>query len=150
MSKKNSHVEDLDDAAYEPTPVVYEEVGEDGLTMVDGLKSDPKKAEPKPGDTDYDWYSHYDTADLYTHTYPDGMVVALRRFKDIYSKQWLRSIRALKTDFEIESAAVDRAACETARTIIDTRPCPIGGPDEFEVLWKAWVSADGEGLSSGE
>ena len=101
-------------------------------------------------DVDYDWSGHYGTDDLYTHAYPDGQVVALRRFKDIYSKQWLRSIRNLQTDFDIESAAIDRAACDVARELIDNRPCPIGGPDDFQELWKAWSSADAEGVTAGE
>lgn len=101
---------------------------------------------PKPGDPDYDWAPHYEGAELYVHTYPDGQVVALRQFKDIYSKQWLRSIRDLATDFDVESAAVDRAACETAREVIDNRPAPIGGPDDFDVLFKAWSG----GVTPGE
>jgi hypothetical protein len=105
----------------------------------------------KPGHPDYDWAKDYSVpADqLYVHTYPDGQVVALRRFKDIYSKQWLRSIRNLQTEFDIESEAVDRAASDTARQIIDARPAPLGGPDDFQDLWTAWSKADTE-LSAGE
>lgn len=106
--------------------------------------------DPKPGDPDYDWSGRYGTDDLYVHRYPDGQVVALRRFKDIYSKQWLRSIRNLQTDFDIESAAIDRASCEVAKELIDNRPCPIDGPDDFQELWKAWSSADAEGVTAGE
>lgn len=108
------------------------------------------KPDPKPGDADYDWSVHYGTDGLYTHTYPDGLVVALRRFKDIYSKQWLRSIKDLPTEFDIESAAIDRASCELAKQLIDTRPCPIGGPDDFQALFTAWSSADMEGVTPGE
>lgn len=105
-------------------------------------EAEAKPADPKPGDPGYDWTRHYGNAELYTHTYPDGQVVALRRFKHIYSKQWLRSIRDLPTEFDIESAAVDRAACDVARELIDNRPCPIDGPDDFDELWRAWSKAD--------
>lgn len=117
----------------------------------DAETGEQKTVEPKPGDADYDWSGHYGTDDLYVHTYPDGKVVALRRFKDIYSKQWLRSIRHLPTEFDIESAAIDRAACPTAQEIIDNRPCPVDGPDDdFAELYKAWVESDTEGLKTGE
>lgn len=110
--------------------------------------------EPAPGDPDYDWSQHYPTgAELYTHTYSDGKVVALRQFRDIYSKQFLRSIRHLETDFDIESAAIDRGACEAAQELIDSRPCPVDGPDDFAELWKAWTSAgtdEPEGVAAGE
>lgn len=105
----------------------------------------------KPGDPDYDWANHYGVPaeKLYLHTYPSGQVVALRRFKDIYSKQWLRSIKELQTEFDIESEAVDRATTEAARKIIDSQPAPLDGPDHFADLWAAWSSADTE-LSAGE
>lgn len=108
-------------------------------------------AAASPGDPDYDWAADYGVpADkLYVHTYADGQVVALRRFADIYSKQWLRSIRHLQTEFDIESEAVDRGASETARKIIDSRPAPLGGPDDFVDLWQAWSKTDTE-LSAGE
>ena len=111
-----------------------------------------KKSEPKAGDVAYDWSHHYpEGVDLYTHTYPNGTVVALRRFKDIYSKQWLRSIRNLETDFDIQNAAIDRAACETAQEVIDAVPCPIGEPDQFDALFEAWQKADlDESVTPGE
>lgn len=110
---------------------------------------------PKPGDPDYDWSQHYpEGTKLYRHTYPDGQVVMIRRFGDIYSKQWLRSIKHLEIEFDIESAAIDRAACEAARDLIDTRPCPVDGPDDFQELWKSWTSAgsgdDAKAVSAGE
>lgn len=121
------------------------------------VESDPKKKpEPKPGDADYDWTPHYpEGAELYVHTYPNGTVVAIRRFKDIYSKQWMRSIRNLKTDFDIEDAAINRAACETAQAVIDAVPCPVGEDDQFEALFKAWQKhdtngGDDEGVTAGE
>lgn len=117
-------------------------------------QADPDRPEPKPGDPDYDWSQHYpEGTALYKHTYPDGQVVALRRFRDIHSKQWLRSVQHLPTDFDIESAAIDRGTCELAREIIDNRPCPIDGPDDFDELWKAWTSTDSEnpeGVPAGE
>ena len=112
-------------------------------------------AAPTIGAADYDWSPHYpEGTKLYRHTYPDGQVVAIRRFGDIYSKQWLRSIKHLEIEFDIESAAIDRAACEAARDLIDTRPCPVDGPDDFHELWKAWTSAgsgdDAKAVSAGE
>jgi len=113
---------------------------------------DPTKPKsPKPGDADYDWTPHYpDGVDLYTHTYPNGTVVAIRRFKDIYSKQWLRSIKHLKNSFDVEDAAINRAACDVAQAVIDAVPCPVGEPDQFEILFKAWQQADTDGLTTGE
>lgn len=111
---------------------------------------------PVPGDADYNWSQHYpEGTELFTYIYPDGKVVALRRFGDIYSKQFLRSIRHLETDFDIESAAIDRGACDIAQELIDNRPCPVDGPDDFAELWKAWTSngdadEDTEGVPAGE
>ena len=118
--------------------------------------NDAAKAAPVPGDHDYDWSQHYpEGTKLYRYIYPDGQVVAIRRFGDIYSKQWLRSIKHLEIEFDIESAAIDRAACDAARDLIDARPCPVDGPDDFHELWKAWTSAssgadDDKAVSAGE
>lgn len=147
MSKTNAPtVDEVTDSLAPADPVTDESASEQSESA--------KSAEPKPGDPNYDWAYHYGDAQLYIHTYPDGQVVALRRFADIYSKQWLRSIRDLSTEFDIESAAVDRAACDVARTLIDNRPCPVGGPDDFDQLWKAWSKADDTddqgGVSPGE
>ena len=129
-------------------------VAEKGLVI--GSVEPQAARTPVPGDADYDWSPHYPKgAELFTHTYPDGKVVALRLFRDIYSKQFLRSIRHLETEFDIESAAVDRGTCDVARELIDTRPCPVDGPDDFQELWKAWTSngagnEDAEGVTAGE
>ncbi|MEC4616189.1 hypothetical protein [Tsukamurella tyrosinosolvens] len=108
---------------------------------------------PEPGDADYDWTQHYPKgAKLYVHTYPDGQTVALRRFGDITSKQWMVSVSHLRTDFDIESAAFERGACPEAIVIIRTRPAPVDGPDDFQDLWNAWTkdSNDGEVAEPGE
>ncbi|WP_409430543.1 hypothetical protein ACJEIK_26265 [Mycobacterium sp. SMC-16] len=129
-------------------------VTEDGLVI--GSVEPQAPPPPVPGDANYDWSQHYPKGtELYTHTYPDGKVVALRLFRDIYSKQFLRSIRHLETDFDVESAAIDRGACPAAQELIDSRPCPVDGPDDFHELWKAWTSDssdddDAEGVTAGE
>lgn len=156
MAKKRDEVlldeledRERDESALEREPLSAGEALADARAQA----SDETRAmlpDPKPGDPDFDWSVHYGTDDLYTHTYPDGLVVALRRFKDIYSKQWLRSIKDLPTEFDIESAAIDRASCELAKRLIDNRPCPIGGPDDFQALFTAWSSADMEGVTPGE
>lgn len=134
-----------------PEPSDSPEEPADVEAQPEGTTPTPPAKKPTPGDGDYDWSVHYGTSDLYIHTYADGQVVALRRFKDIYSKQWLRSIRNLQTDFDIESAAIDRASCEIAKELIDNRPCPVGGADDFADLFKAWQSADVDGgVTAGE
>lgn len=124
---------------------------EDAGELDDGPAAD-EKSEPKPGDADYDWTPHYpDGVKLFRHTYPDGQVVAIREFKAIHSKQWLRQIRNLPTEFDVESAAVERAACPTALEVIDAQPADIDGPDAFAELWDAWKAADlDEAVDSGE
>lgn len=110
--------------------------------------------EPKPGDPDYDWSGHYDTTDLYTHTFPDGTVVAIKPFAAIYSKTWLYKIRQLQTDTDIEFAAIDRAACPTAQEVLMNLDDTEGDP--FDDLYKGWLeagtkNADGDkGLTPGE
>lgn len=129
-------------------------VTEDGEHIDTVEVTEKLMAEPNPGEPGYDWSQHYpEGAELYRHVYPDGQVVALRRFRDIYSKQFLRSIRHLETDFDVESAAIDRGACQAAQELIDSRPCPVDGPDDFHELWKAWTSDgsdDAEGVTAGE
>lgn len=116
-------------------------------------ESEPKKkSEPKPGDPDYDWSGHYDTTDLYSHTFPNGTVVAIKPFASIYSKTWLYKVRALQTDVDIEFAAIDRAACETAKEILMNLDDTEGDP--LADLYAAWLAAGtkqgDKGLSAGE
>lgn len=120
-----------------------------------GKKPEPEnKPEPKPGDADYDWSGHYDTTDLYSHTFPDGTVVAIKPFASIYSKTWLYKIRQLQTDTDIEFAAIDRAACPTAQEVLMGLDDTEGDP--FDDLYKGWLeagtkNADGDkGLTPGE
>lgn len=119
-----------------------------------------KKDEPKPGEPAYDWAPHYGgTAEpvrLYTHTFPDGTVVSIRDFGSIYSKTWLYKLRKAQTDTDIQFAAIDRAACDTAQALIESIEAPLGGKDPIDELWEAWSKAgtshvDGsEGLTTGE
>lgn len=113
---------------------------------------DNKNPEPKVGEVGYDWASHYGDAELYTHTFPNGTVVAIKTFGSIYSKTWLYKIRDLPTETDIQFAAIDRAACETAKAVLLDLDDTDGDP--IEDLWKAWTSAGtsdgGEGLTSGE
>lgn len=104
-----------------------------------------KQPAPKPGEPDYDWSAHYDTADLYVHTFADGKVVAIKQFGSIYSKTWLYKIRGLPTDTDVEFAAIDRASCETAREVLLSLDDTEGDP--LDELFKAWSAA---GTSRGE
>jgi hypothetical protein len=108
------------------------------------------QAEPKPGEAGYDWSQHYDTETLYTHTFPDGTVVALKPFTAIFSKTWLYKIRSLKTNVDVELAAIDRGSCPEARTVLEN--LPDGEGDPIDELWSAWSTSDtktaDEGLSS--
>lgn len=109
---------------------------------------------PKPGDADYDWSAHYDTNDLYRHTFADGTVVALKKFGAIYSKTWLYKLRGLVTDVDVEFAALDRGACETAKELLMSLDDSDGDP--ISDLFAAWVDAGtrhddaGKGLTPGE
>jgi hypothetical protein len=107
--------------------------------------------EPKPGEAGYDWSKHYATDNLYVHTFPDGTVVALKPFTAIFSKTWLYKIRSLKTNVDVELAAIDRGTCPQARAVLEGLPDSEGDP--IDELWAAWSTSDtktgdGEGLSS--
>lgn len=107
-----------------------------------------------PGDPGYDWSAHYGTGELFHYTFPDGKTVALKPFTSIYSKTWLYKIRGLATDVDIEFASIDRAACETAKAVLESLDDTEGDP--LDDLFKAWVAAgtsrgDGDkGLTPGE
>ena len=103
--------------------------------------------EPKPGDPGYDWSQHYGTDDLYIHTFSNGgKVVALRPLSSIFSKTWLfRMSVEVKTDVDLEFAAVKRAACPEALEVLLSVDDSIGGEDMFEELWKGWTAADSDG-----
>ena len=107
------------------------------------------KPEPKPGEAGYDWAAVYGTEDIYTHTFPDGTVVGLKAFKSIFSKTWLYKIRSLKTNVDVELAAIDRGSCPEARAVLEGLDDTAGDP--IDELWAAWSTADtlgDEGLSS--
>ncbi|WP_135451310.1 hypothetical protein [Mycobacterium sp. DL99] len=139
-----------------PEPSDSPEEPADAETQSEGTTPTPSadQATSKPGDADYDWSGHYDTTDLYTHTFPDGTVVAIKPFASIYSKTWLYKIRQLQTDTDIEFAAIDRAACPTAQEILMSLDDTAGDP--FDDLYKGWLeagtkNADGDkGLTAGE
>jgi hypothetical protein len=77
----------------------------------------PKK-NPMPGEPKYDWVADYGTDDLYTHTFTDGTVVALRTVAAVATKSWLYQVREMKNDFDVQFAAIDRAASDTAKAVI--------------------------------
>ena len=127
-----------------PAPEQVEALPLDGVEPV---------AAPEPGDPGYDWAADYGTDNLYTHTFSDGTVVALRSFGSIFSKTWLYKIRHLRTDIDIELAALERGSSEAARQVLD------GLDDDSDIdyiaeLWAGWsqsgtVHGDGdEGLST--
>jgi ankyrin repeat protein len=113
------------------------------------LPIDPK-LDPKPGDKDYDWVTEYGTGDIYTHTLPNGKVVALKAFGSIFSKTWLFKIRHLKTNVDVELAAIDRGTCDTAKQLLEDLD-DTGDSDPIADLWKAWTEggAADEGITSG-
>lgn len=105
---------------------------------------------PKPGDAEYNWADHYGTdTDLYTHTFADGTVIALKTFASIYSKTWLYKIRDLDTDIDVQFAAIDRAACETAKQVLLGLDDTTGDP--IDELWTAWsaTSETRDGMTAG-
>lgn len=132
MPKKTDHVDDLDDPKYDPPA---EEAAD--------------QPQPKPGDAGFDWTPLYGTGDLYTHTFADGTVVAIRSFGSIYSKTFLYKLRNAQVDTDIQFAAIDRAACATAQAIIESLEAPIGGADPVDELWDAWSKA-GTGHAEGD
>jgi hypothetical protein len=120
------------------------------VTLVD---DDDPPALAQPGDPGYDWTADYGTDDLYLHKFPDGKVVALKPFGSIYSKTWMYKLRKAKSDAEIEFAAIDRAASDTARGVLENLEDTDGDP--IADLFAAWVAAgtkrgDGDdGLTAG-
>ena len=108
----------------------------------------PPAPKPKPGAADYDWAADYGTDNLYLHTFPSGTVVALKPFASIYSKTWLYKIRTLQTDVDIEFAAIDRGASDTARAVLRDLDDTDGDP--IDELFKAWAASATEGLTPGE
>lgn len=116
---------------------------------------------PKVGSAEYDWSPHYDGDDLFTFTFKNGTVIALRSFNSIYSKTWLYKVQQMvndgATDVDIEFAALDRAACPTARELLLSLDDTTGDP--IDDLWQAWVASgtkpaedapDSAGLSAGK
>lgn len=101
----------------------------------------PEKPAPQPGDKDYDWVKEYGTDDLYIHTLPNGKVVALQSFQAIFSKTWLFKIRNLKTNVDVELAAIDRGTCEAAKNLLEDLD-DIRDTDPIADLWKAWSGAE--------
>jgi len=122
-------------------------------TQVDPPDDSEPARTPKPGDADYDWSPHYDTTDLYRHTFKDGTVVVIRSMQAIQSRTWMYKMRDVKSDNQFIVLAISRASCVVADGVLmgldDTHGDPI---DE---LWTAWLAAgtsrgDGdEGLSAG-
>jgi hypothetical protein len=111
--------------------------------------TEPEKPAAKAGEAGYDWAADYPGVDnLYSHTFPDGTVVALKPFSSIYSKTWLYKLRALQTDVDIEFAALDRGACDAARRVLSNLPDTDGDP--LDDLFKAWAASATEGLTPGE
>lgn len=128
---------------------------EHGMHTVIETDDSSEKPEPKPGDADYDWSAHYGDAELYTHTFADGTVVALKTFGSIFSKTWMYKIRHLHTEVDVEMAAIERGACPEANMVLENLDAD-GDSDPIDELFKAWSTnatapAEGEeGLTSGE
>jgi hypothetical protein len=129
-----------------------EPTGVDGPPEVDPTVTTPEpESEPKPvpGDPGYDWAPHYDTDDLYTHTFGNGKVVALKSFRKIFSKTWLLKMSELPTNIDVELAAIRRAACPAAMQFLLT--LPDDGPDDpVADLYTAWLDSGTDGLTPGE
>lgn len=117
----------------------------DNGTIVMTEDAGPTEPEPKPGDADYDWSAEYGTDDLFTHTFPNGTVIALKTFGSIYSKTWLYKVRKMATNAEVEFAAFDRASCDAAQQVLMDLDDTDGDP--IDDLFKAWTKA---GTSRGD
>lgn len=116
-------------------------------------KQDGNETEPTPGDPGFDWAAVYGTDELFTYTFGCGTVVALKPFRSIFSKTWLYKIRALKTNVDVELAAIDRGSCPEARAVLEGLDDSSDG-DPIDELWAAWSTTDtkvgdDEGLSAG-
>lgn len=113
-------------------------------TLVD-VSEDKQPPELLPGDPGYDWAQHYDTTDLYLHTFPNGQTVALKPFGSIYNKTWLFKLRKAQSNSEIEFASIERAACPEAIEVLEALDDTNGDP--ISDLWGAWIKA---GTSNGD
>lgn len=130
MPKKSDHVEDLDDPQY-----------------------DTPEAPPVPGDPGFNWVKEYGTDDLYTHTFPNGKVVALKSMKAIYSRTWMVKIRNVESELQLSVVALERAACPAAWEVLDQ--LDDSDSDPIDELWQAYRKSgtsrddEDEGLTAG-
>lgn len=111
-------------------------------------KPEPKPA-PKPGDKDFDWAKLYDTDELFVHTFPNGVVVALKSFTSVFDEVWLYKNRELP-DTPLKFSAIDRGSCPAARAVLASLPDDGSMGTPLSDLFSAWTSAATGGLTSGE
>lgn len=148
MSKKSNAID------YDGPVIVVDTSVADELVEEQQIPVDDVPVKPKPGDPEYDWSQHYGDDEVYLHTFPNGVVVGIRSFAAIYNKTWLRKMRKLGTNAEVEFSALDRASCEAASLVLDDLPDDTD-VDYLDELFTAWTKSgtsrgDGdEGLTPG-
>ena len=115
----------------------------------DELVDVESKPELKPGDKGYDWATLYGRDDLYVHTFPNGVVVALKPFTAVFDEVWLYKNRDLP-DTQLKFSAIDRGSCPTARAVLASLPDDGSMGTPISDLFSAWTAAATGGLTPGE
>jgi hypothetical protein len=133
------------------TAAAWDDLEEYARTVAGATAKPPKLEEPKPGEPEYDWTPHYDTPNLYRHTFKDGTVVAIRSMQAIQNRTWMYKMRDVKSDDQFIVKAISRASCVVADGVLMRLDDTHGDP--IDELWAGWLAAgtgngDG-GLSAG-
>jgi hypothetical protein len=55
-----------------------------------------------------------------------------------------------KNDFDVQFAAIDRAASDTAKAVIKSVMAPVGEPDPFDELYGGWSTFKDEAADPGK
>lgn len=102
----------------------------------------PKTAVAAPsgvGTAGYDWSRHYGTTDLFTHTFGDGTLIAMRTAANVCTADLLETMRRQSSGTAAAFTALDHAMCEEARALL--LAIDDSGQDPVSELFAAWATA---------
>lgn len=91
------------------------------------------------GAAGYDWSRHYGTTDLYSHTFRDGTVVAMRTAATVCTPQLLEKMRCQSSGTAAAFTALDQAMCAEARRLL--MAIDDATHDPVSELFAAWTAA---------